>query len=125
MGTNPFVGYVGPPELHDGCIISTEQSGSVVTIRVRAYDGQLITLEFAEVTQFNAVQAEEMTLYGLVELAEKLPARRFLFHNWDEESKARLEIVAQDLQFTIKPKCDRQQPNQSLHPTPDPSHPLP
>ena len=112
MSTNAFVGYVGPPELHDGCIVGLEQVGDSVTVMVRGCTGQLITLEFLGVMEVNAVQAEGMVLYALVELAENASVRRFVFANWDEECDARLEVTARHFHILSKPEEQSQPANE-------------
>lgn len=106
MSTSDFVGYVGPPELHDGSIISLEQGSNRVTVVVRGYDGQLITLEFLGVTKVKAVRAKGMVLYALVELTESPPSRRFVFANWDEESDTMLEIIAEHFHILSESKAN-------------------
>ncbi len=91
-----FVGYVGPQEIHDATILGLERKGDCARVYLKSCEGRLFTLEFVGVKDVHAVHPEGMILYALSEAKAKPPWRCFVFANWDEESDAALEIVAQD-----------------------------
>ena len=99
--TEHAVTYVGPPELHDGHVVSVERAGDRATVRVRGADGTPIALEFTGVTNVTAVRPEGMLLYGLAELRGPGAGRQFVFANWEEWDDAGLEIAARD--FRVVP----------------------
>jgi hypothetical protein len=94
MPDSSFVGYIGDADFHDGSIVSVEQLDSTVSVRVRGASGKHFVVEFSGVAQVRAVDPEGMILYGLSEMSSQPPLRRFVFANWDDESKAHLEVDA-------------------------------
>jgi hypothetical protein len=108
--TEHAVTYVGPPELHDGHVVSVERAGDRATVRVRGADGTPIALEFTGVTTVTAVRPEGMLLYGLAELRGPGAGRQFVFANWEEWDNAGLEIAARE--FRVLP------PATPVHPDP-------
>jgi hypothetical protein len=89
-----FVGYVGDPDFHDGSILTVDRRGDVVRVRVRGASGKTFIVHFSAVGAVRANQPEGMLLYALSEITCKPPLRRFVFANWDEDSKAHLEVDA-------------------------------
>ncbi len=51
-------------------------------------------MDFSGVAEVRAVEPEGMMLYALSEMSCQPPLRRFVFANWDDESKAHLEVDA-------------------------------
>ena len=97
MEKAPFIAYIGPPEMHDARILRWERDENRVIVLVCDYDKSLWELEFLNVSEVIAHNAEGMILYALVEMSAVAPARCFVFQNWHEadESDAVLEIVAE------------------------------
>ena len=97
------VRYVGPDVLHDGHLVSVEQSGDTATVRVRTHGGETLALEFSGVQSLTAVRPEGMLLYGLAELETEGEGalHQFMFANWEEWDNAGLEISARD--FRVLP----------------------
>jgi len=91
-----FLGYVGDPDLHDGSIASVDQCGDNVRVRVRGFSGKFFIVSFTGVRALRASEPEGMMLYALIEYSCQPPTRRFVFANWDDDSKACLEIDALD-----------------------------
>jgi len=98
MPDNSFIAYVAPSDLHDGRINKVTPLGDTVTVEVAGESGRSISLVFRGVTDVQAVEPVGMILYALSEMRTTPPLRRFVFINWDEESSARLEILAEGLQ---------------------------
>jgi hypothetical protein len=96
-GDAPFSTYVGPKEIHDATLLRSVQEDGKVTIYLQSVDGHAFALEFLDVASIHALSPEGMVLYALAEVKTRLPLRRFVFVNWDEEDEAALEIVAIDL----------------------------
>jgi len=94
MPDSSFIGYVGDADFHDGSIVSVEQRDRTLSVHVRGASGKLFVVEFSGVAQVRAVEPEDMMLYVLSEMSCQPPLRRFVFANWDDESKARLEVDA-------------------------------
>lgn len=94
MGTSEFVGYVGPPQLHDGRILRFSHRDGVASVLVEGDDGRQFTLEFEEVVQVEADRPEGMRLYALSEMTARSLLRRYVFANWDDEDPRRLELTA-------------------------------
>ena len=94
MADSSFVGYVGDADFHDGSIVSVEQHVGTVTIRVRGASGKLFVVDFSGVAEVRAVEPEGMMLYALSEMSCQPPLRQFVFVNWDDDGKARLEVDA-------------------------------
>ena len=69
MEESELVGYVGPPQLHDGRILRFSHWGSVASVLVEGDDGRQFTLEFEGVEQVEADRPEGMVLYALSEMA--------------------------------------------------------
>ena len=95
-GDATFSAYVGPREIHDATLLRSVQEDSDVTVYLQSLDGQSFALEFLDVASIHAVSPEGMMLYALAEVKTRLPLRRLVFVNWDEEDEAALEIVAAD-----------------------------
>jgi hypothetical protein len=94
MPDSSFVGYLGDADFHDGSIVSVEQHDGTVSVRIRGVSGKLFVLDFSGVAEVRAVEPEGMILYALSEMSCRPPLRRFVFANWDDESKAHLEVEA-------------------------------
>ena len=97
--SNPgeFIGYVGDPRIHDGVIESIEEDNQKLRVVVKTYDGSSILVEFSGVESTRQNLAEGMLLYALCEMKMAPPLRHFVFANSDDDSKAFLEVFAQDL----------------------------
>ena len=95
MAESSFVGYIGDADFHDGHVIGVEQHSSTVNVRVRGASGQVYLVEFTGVLTMRAARPEGMMLYALSEFSGKLPMRRFVFVNWDDDSEAYLEVDAE------------------------------
>lgn len=91
-----FIGYVGPPELHDGSIVQVQESSEGVKVSVQGDDGKPFVVAFSGVRSTSSNRPEGMILYGLAEMKEEGPCRKFIFLNWDEKDEAKLEIIATD-----------------------------
>ena len=96
-GDATFSAYVGPKEIHDATLLRSVDKDSNVTVYLESLDRHSFALEFLDVASIHAVNPEGMMLYALAEVKTRLPLRRFVFVNWDEEVEAALEIVAADL----------------------------
>jgi len=95
-----FVGYIEVPGLHDGVIVEVQESGDSVRVAVRGASGKHLAMEFFGVKDITSNRPEGMTLYGLAELKEQEPNRKFVFLNWDEKDTAKLEIIASDFSLS-------------------------
>ena len=102
MPDHSFVGYVGDPDFHDGSIVSVEESDGTVRVRVRGASGKLFVVDFSGVAEVRAFDPKGMKLYALSEMSCQPPLRLFVFANWDEESKARLEVEATGLAVSFE-----------------------
>jgi hypothetical protein len=91
-----FIGYVGPPELHDGVIVQVHESNEGVKVSVQGDDGKPFVIAFSDVRSTTSNRPQGMILYGLAETKEEGPGRKFVFLNWDEKDDAKLEIIAAD-----------------------------
>src|SRR5262249_25015195 len=91
-----FVGYVGDPDFHDGSIVTVEKRDDTVRVRVRGFSGKSFLVSFTGVRAVRASEPEGMMLYSLTEFSCERPTRRFVFANWDDDSKAYLQVDALD-----------------------------
>jgi hypothetical protein len=66
----------------------------MVRVRVRGASGKAFVVAFSGVFAVRANCPEGMMLYALTELRGEPPLRRFVFANWDDDSKAYLEVDA-------------------------------
>ncbi len=96
MSNASLVAYVGEPDFHDGSILALERQGSAVRVRVRGASGKVFVVAFSGVLAVRDKSPEGMRLYALTELHGEPPVRRFVFANWDDESKECLEVDAAD-----------------------------
>jgi hypothetical protein len=94
-----FVGYVGDPDFHDGQVMTVEQFGSKANVRVRGASGAIFFVEFGGVQATRAACPEGMMIYALSEFSYKLPIKRFVFANWEDDGEAYLEIDAESISF--------------------------
>jgi hypothetical protein len=93
---NEFHSYVGPPQIHDGTILSLDTDFPVsVTVRIRGGDAREIVLVFDGVRAVRQRRAVGMVLSGLAELGPACSARRFAFVSRDDDDDATLEIDAE------------------------------
>ena len=95
-----FIGYVGDPDFHDGCVLSVHPVEDSVGVKVKGASGRHWSVEFRGVKSVKSKSPEGMLLYALSELEAPAPLRRFVFANWDEEGEASLEIVASEIAVT-------------------------
>ena len=100
MNESHFVAYVGPPELHDGQVLTVVQNGDRVSVLVQSGGERRFAVDFEGVTDIRAIQPEGMTLYALVEMTAPSPLRRFVFANWDDEDASALEVIAREFQVS-------------------------
>ena len=98
-----FVGYVKDADYHDATILSVEQTGDVVRVRVCGYDEKIFVSEFSGVQAVRATRPEGMMLYALSEMSSAPPLRRFVFTNWHDDDDAALEIDAETLRVYDEP----------------------
>jgi hypothetical protein len=91
-----FIAYVGPPELHDGAIVQVQESNEGIEVSVQGDDGKPFVIAFSGVRSISSNRPEGMILYGLAEMKDEGPGRKFVFLNWDEKDEAKLEIIAAD-----------------------------
>jgi hypothetical protein len=94
MPPSSFIAYVGDPDFHDGAILSVEQHGRGVRVRVQGASGKVYAVDFSGVGAVRAHRSAGMTLYALSELRAEPPLRRFVFANWDDDGDAQLEVDA-------------------------------
>jgi hypothetical protein len=94
MSESSCVSYVGDPDFHDGSILAIERQDGLVRVRVRGASGRVFVVTFGDVLAVRANCAEGMMLYALTELRAEPPLRRFVFANWNDDSKACLEVEA-------------------------------
>src|SRR3712207_2520113 len=108
MEQSDFVGYAGPPDLHDGQVLQVVTDADSVTVFVRGDTGRRFGLEFTGVAGMEAIEPEGMELYALAEMTAAPPLRRFVFANWDDEDPGRLEVLARDFRVVDGgcPKAD-------------------
>jgi hypothetical protein len=95
-----FIGYIGPPSIHDSVILSIHQEVDIVRIILKAYEGHLILVEFQGVEFIRQHLAEGMVLYALSEMQTALPLRHFVFVDTragEDGAEAFLEVFARDL----------------------------
>ena len=92
MSDPSFIAYVGDPDFHDGSILAVEQEDDVLRVRVRGASGKVFVVTFNGVLAVRKNRPEGMLLYSLSEQRGEPPLRRFVFANWDNDSKACLEI---------------------------------
>jgi hypothetical protein len=95
-----FVAYRGDPEIHDGVVMVVEHNGSDARVVVKAESGRQLEILFSGVDSVTELHPVGMTLYSLSEMQAPEPLRRFVFTNWfeEDESDARLEILARDFE---------------------------
>jgi|SRR5579884_1865667 len=91
-----FVGYVGPPEIHDAVIERVDLGPDVLVVGLRTDFGRgpALRIEFDQPSAIDQHRAVGMTLYALAELSSENGRRRFQFVNWEEIDDARLELEA-------------------------------
>lgn len=99
-----FIGYVGPPDLHDSRIIKIEKVQDNLKVHVKSPEGKQFILEFLGVTNHTANQPEGMLLYALSEMHSTKGLRKFVFVNWDDADTADLEIVAAEFRVVENQK---------------------
>src|ERR1043165_6340073 len=99
LTTGGFVGYIGPPEIHDGTIYRVYSDDQSLTVVVIDANEQEIRFHFVEVDAIDTVEPDGMFLYGLLEMEHEPPFRRFVFVNWDDEDTRRLEVVSKAIEF--------------------------
>ncbi|HYT17173.1 MAG TPA: hypothetical protein VEO18_02870 [Thermoplasmata archaeon] len=104
MASGDFVGYVGPPDIHDGRIMRVERDGDHFWVDVKVESGEMLIFEFLGVTAIRSNRPEGMLLYSLSEMRSQAPLRRFVFTNWDTRDDAFLEVVARDFFVSRVPK---------------------
>jgi hypothetical protein len=92
--------YIGPPDIHDATIVSLDQSGDCLVVRIRSYEGREFGLRFRGVTGVKSENPEGMMLFALSQCGDHTPYL-FSFSNWDEEDAAFLEVTAEGFE-TIK-----------------------
>jgi hypothetical protein len=100
MTSDEFVGYVGDPDFHDGCVLRVVAEGNLARIVVRGASGQQYAVEFHGVKVVQSKRPEGMTLYALSEMRTRASARRFVFSNWDDDDDASLEVEAEGFSVT-------------------------
>jgi hypothetical protein len=92
-----FVRYVGDPDFHDGSIISVEEEGDAVHIRLRGASGSIYNIKFSGVREVRTKHPEGMLIYALCELRCDPPLRRYAFAKWDEDEIGLLEVDAESI----------------------------
>jgi hypothetical protein len=97
MSANDFIGYLGDADFHDGAIVGVQRRDDTAIVELVGASGSLFSVEFVGVEQVNSFQPENMLLYALCEMKHEGPKRRFEFLNWEEQDKAFLEIIAENL----------------------------
>ena len=97
MPESDFIDYVHEPDVHDGVILKVRNSGDLVYILVRAYDGRHYALEFHGVRSLRSHEPEGMMLYALIEMAAAPPLRRFVFAEWEDGGGRCLEVTAESI----------------------------
>jgi hypothetical protein len=89
--------------VHDATVERLEHEGSMLRVRMRGEEGEVISAEFRGVTQVLATAAEGMLLYAVAEMRSDGPQRRFVFANWydpgEEGIERQLEVMADDVHF--------------------------
>jgi len=97
-----FVGWVGPPQIHDGVIEQVDSGPDLVVVSLRADGGRgpVLRVEFDEPGAVDQNRAIGMTLYGLAEVTSETERRRFSFVNWEETDDARLELEARAVRWS-------------------------
>lgn len=95
MGENPFIGYVGDRDFHDGSVLAVECEGDSVRVRVSGYSGKTFLVEFFGVRNLKSNKPEGMWLYSLSEMRGEPPFRRFVFVNAEDHDEALLELEAE------------------------------
>jgi hypothetical protein len=104
-----FVGYVGPPEVHDASVVTVSPSIDGLRVVLEMPDQGTIVVDFGGVWAYPAHEPEGMRLYSLTETAvdppqEFLsPLRRFVFVNWDETDARSLVVLASTVSFSSGP----------------------
>jgi hypothetical protein len=95
--------YIGPPDLHDGRVLSVfEPVHGQLQVRVAGASGSRYLVSFSGVSLVQSNEPLDMLLYGLAEFAAA-EAKRFVFVNWDEAGAAALEVVALDVRIAPEP----------------------
>jgi hypothetical protein len=94
MSEPPFIGYVGEADFHDGSILTLSCFEHEVIVRLRGASGRVYVIDFTGVQAVRLCDPEGMMVYSLSEMRNDPPLRRFVFTNWDDESKEFLEIDA-------------------------------
>ena len=97
MPESDFISYVHEPDVHDGVILKVRDSGDLVRVLVKAYDGRLYALEFHGVRSLRSHQPEGMMLYALIEMAAAPPSRWFVFAEWEDGGGRYLEVMAEGM----------------------------
>jgi hypothetical protein len=97
MPESDFIGYVHEPDVHDGVILRVRESGDLVRVLVRAYDGRHYALEFHGARSLRSHEPEGMMLYSLIEMAAAPPLRRFVFAAWEDSGGHYFEVTAESI----------------------------
>jgi hypothetical protein len=97
---------VGPPDFHDGHILSLLQAGDEIRITVQGSSGKHYVVCFEGVRSIESESPEGMMLYALNEThGQSGPLWHYEFVNWygdepsDERARSYLRIVARS--FTV------------------------
>lgn len=95
MKATGFIGYVGSPNLNDGCIRQVNRKSDVVHVRVQGSTGEDYDVMFGGVRGMQADRPAGKQLYAVSEMRGSASCRKFLFDSWDADGKASLEIDAE------------------------------
>jgi hypothetical protein len=98
-----FVGYVGPPSIHDAVIDRVDLASDrlIVVVRTAAPESAQLQIELLEPSEVEQDRPVGMMLFALAELqADDRGRRRFSFVNWDEDDTARLDLRATEVRWS-------------------------
>jgi hypothetical protein len=92
------VEYIGPPDVHDGRVLSVLEHESTTLVMVELYGGDRAEFAFegAEVCSKNP---DGMVLYALVEFQPRADPRCFAFVNTEDDDPRSLRITARRLRW--------------------------
>lgn len=91
-----FKQYVGPEKVCDATVERIVSSDKNTNVFLRSEYGEQFAVEFSDVLNVNAKNADGMMVFALAEMSEKHPFRKFIFVNNKEKDDSTIEIVARN-----------------------------
>ncbi|SCZ10806.1 hypothetical protein [Alkaliphilus peptidifermentans] len=102
MSEEKFIQHIGDYRLHDGIIEEIIERKEEVEIFIRGCNGDLLKFTFFGTSKVRRNESKGMMIYSVSEMScEEDTMRHFVFINWDETSKAFLEVIAESFEIQL------------------------